>query len=67
MNEFRMSLLKERAEKIHPDLTKARHMMEAAEHEKRDLTDEEKAFTEPVLKTARTSPTRWRRHVTRTR
>ena len=53
MNEFRMSLLKERAEKIRPDLTKARQMMEEAEAEKRDLTDEEKAFTEPTLKTAR--------------
>src|SRR6478672_6322409 len=53
MNEFRMSLLKERAEKIRPDLTKARQMMEQAEAEKRDLTDEEKAFTEPTLKTAR--------------
>jgi hypothetical protein len=53
MNEFRMSLLKERADKIRPDLTKARQMMEEAEAEKRDLTDEEKAFTEPTLKTAR--------------
>ena len=28
-------------------------MMEQAEAEQRDLTDEEKAFTEPILKTAR--------------
>ena len=53
MNEFRMSLLKERADAIRPDLTKARKMIEAAEAERRDLTDEEKAFTEPVLKSAR--------------
>ena len=53
MNEFRMSLLKERADAIRPDLTKARKMIEAAEAEHRDLTDEEKAFTEPVLKSAR--------------
>ena len=53
MNEFRMGLLKERADAIRPDLTKARKMIEAAEAEHRDLTDEEKAFTEPVLKSAR--------------
>ena len=28
-------------------------MMEQAENEHRDLTDEEKAFIEPILKTAR--------------
>ena len=53
MNEFRMGLLKERTDAIRPDLTKARKMIEAAEAEHRDLTDEEKAFTEPVLKAAR--------------
>ena len=53
MNEFRMGLLKDRAEKIRPDLTKARKILEQADTEHRDLTDEEKAFTEPVLKTAR--------------
>jgi hypothetical protein len=53
MNNFRMGLLKERAEAIRPDLTKAREITEAAEREHRDLTDEEKAFTEPTIKTAR--------------
>ena len=53
MKEFRMSLLKERADAIHPDLTKARQMMDKAENEKRELTDAEKAFVEPTLKSAR--------------
>ena len=45
MNEFRMGLLKERADDIRPDLTKAREIIEKAEAENRDLTDEEKAST----------------------
>ena len=53
MNEFRMSLLKERADAIRPDLTKAREITECAEREHRDFTDDEKAIVEPTLKTAR--------------
>ncbi len=53
MNTFRMEILKERADKIRPDLTKARKTIEEAEREGRDLTDAEKAFTEPVIKSAR--------------
>ena len=53
MNEFRMSLLKERADKIRPDLTKARHMLEKAGEENREPTAEELAFTEPIIKAAK--------------
>ena len=53
MNEFRMGLLKERAYAIRPQLAEARKTIELAEAEHRDLTDEEKAFTEPIIKTAR--------------
>ena len=53
MNTFRMELLKDRAEKIRPDLSKAREITEKAEAEKRELTDEERAFVDPVLKSAR--------------
>ena len=34
-------------------MTKARRSIEQAEDERRELTDEEKVFTEPMLKTAR--------------
>ena len=53
MNESRIDLLKERADKIRPDLAKARETIEKAEAEGRELTPEEKAFTEPTIKTAR--------------
>ena len=53
MNTFRMELLKDRAENIRPDLSKAREITEKAEAEKRELTDEERAFVDPVLKLAR--------------
>ena len=50
---FRHGLLKERAATIRGDLDRARDIIEAAEAEHRDLTPEEKAVTEPVLKEAR--------------
>ena len=53
MNEFRMSLLKTRADAIRPDLAEARQTLEKAEREKREMTDEEQAFVEPILKSAR--------------
>ena len=53
MNTFRHGLLKERAEKIRPDLDRAREVIEKAEAKHRDLTPEEKAATEPVLKEAK--------------
>ena len=39
MNTFRHGLLKERAEKIRPDLDRAREVIEKAENERRELTD----------------------------
>ena len=66
MNTFRMGLLKERAEKIRPDLTKARQILERAADEKREPTDEEKAFTRSSSRPER-SPTAWRRSATTTR
>jgi hypothetical protein len=53
VNTFRHGLLKERAEKIRPDLDRAREVIEKAEAEHRDLTPEEKTATEPVLKEAK--------------
>jgi hypothetical protein len=53
MNEFRMSLLKERADAIRPELAKAREVAEKAESENRDMTAEEKAIYDPVVKSAR--------------
>ncbi len=52
-NEFRLGLLKDCADKIRPDLTKARQMLEKAEAEKRELTADEKVFVDPVIKEAR--------------
>ena len=46
MNEFRMSLLKDRADKIRPDLTKARQILEKAADENREPTADEKAFVD---------------------
>ena len=53
MNDFRMGLLKERADKIKPDLTRARKTVETAEAEHRELTPDERAFVDPVVKEAR--------------
>ena len=53
MNTFRMELLKDRAEKIRPDLSKAREITEKAEDAQREMTADEKAAVEPTLKTAR--------------
>ena len=52
-NEFRLGLLKDRADAIRDDLYKARKMLEKAEAEHRELTDEERAFVDPVIKEAR--------------
>ena len=52
-NEFRLGLLKDRADNIRPDLTKARRMLEKAEAEHRELTAEAKAFVDPILKESR--------------
>ncbi len=50
---FSHGLLKDRAATIRGDLDRARDVIEKAEAEKRDLTPEEKAATEPVLKEAK--------------
>ena len=67
MNEFRMGLLKERADAIRPQLAKARQMAETAETERREMTDEEKAITEPVLKSARDIADAMAKSATKTR
>ena len=53
MNEFRMGLLRERAEQIRPQLSEARQLAEKAEREGREMTTEERAIYDPVIKSAR--------------